>query len=264
MISEYIDETFTNLEKQVSAMESDMDDLVSSFLSGFAIDDTVLKNTSANYELANKSYKVFDEAYKMFIGAFLIYLAKKILDGVVISVENMSAKGIKAIGDEVLKAGKMIGYVDGKIVTGGYLSELGKMGVIRIKFHDYIIKAVSTGQKLNLFMKNVKPMFKSTDETESAFAGFYRRYAYDSVAQTMNTIALYIADKRGLTHFEYQGGLVKDSRPFCRTHAGGIFTRADAKKFDTMEWKGKIPDVPFLVACGGYNCSHVINWLPNK
>jgi hypothetical protein len=80
----------------------------------------------------------------------------------------------------------------------------------------------------------------------------------------MNIVALYIADERGLTHFLYEGGLVKDSRPFCRAHAGGIYTRTDAKRFDGIYWKGKIPDLPFLVAVGGYNCMHSINWLANE
>ena len=264
MISDYIEESYTELEARVHDMESDMDALVSDYLANFYVDDTFIKNTSNNYSLANKSNEVFDDAFNAFIIGFLLFLAKKITNGTILTVSDFSAKGIKPVGDEVAKVGKMIGYVDGKIVKGGYLSELGKMGILRLKFHNYIIKGVSTGQKLNLFLKGARPMFRSFGEDESDFAAFYRRYAYDSVAQTMNTIALYIADERGLTHFLYEGGLVKDSRPFCRTQAGGTFTRDDAKKFDAMDWKGKIPDVPFLIAAGGYNCQHFINWIPNK
>jgi len=263
MTSKYIEDTFAELEAQVSGIESDMDSLVSDYLSDFAIDDTTLKNISDNYSLANKSDRVFDDAYKTFIAAFLIFLGKKIIDGVTMTIADFSSKGIKPVGNEVKLAGKMIGFVEGKIVKGGYLDQLGRMGVLRQKFHDYIIKSVSTGQKFNLFMRNVHPLFKSGDK-ESMLASYYRRYAYDSVAQVMNIVALYIADERGLTHFLYEGGLVKDSRPFCRAHAGGIYTRTDAKRFDGIYWKGKIPDLPFLVAVGGYNCMHSINWLANE
>jgi len=154
--------------------------------------------------------------------------------------------------------------VDGKVVKGGYLANLGRMSALRSRFHDYIIKAISSGQKLNMFLRDAKPLFVSTEKKRSAFSSYYMKFAYDSVQQAMNSIALYIADKRGLNRFEYRGGLVKDSRLFCKEHAGGIYTRADAKRFNEMKWAGKIPDVDFLIACGGYNCMHSINWLPNE
>ena len=179
------------------------------------------------------------------------------------TVADFSSKGIKPVGDEVKLVGKMIGYENEQIVTGGFLYNVGKMGILRQKFHDFIIKSVVSGQSMNLFLKTARPLFKS-GEQESSFAGFYRKYAYDSVAQSLNSIALYIANERKLTHFLYKGGLVKESRPFCVEHAGRIFTRADAAKFDQESWKGKIEGVDFLIVAGGYNCQHFINWLPNK
>jgi hypothetical protein len=260
MISEYIENTFTELEEKVSEMEHDMDSLVTDYLSQF---DLNISDNTDLYALANKSDKVFDDAYKTFVTAFLLFLAKKIINGVVMTVADFSHKGIKPVGDEATLAGRMIGYEGGKIVKNGYLDQLGRMGLLRQKFHDAIIKGISTGQKMNQFLRNAKPIFKS-GEKESLFASYYRKYAFDSVAQTMNTISLYIADERNLTRYEYKGGLVKNSRPFCVQHAGGIFTREDAKRFDEMEWRGKMPGVPFLVACGGFLCAHIINWLPNE
>jgi hypothetical protein len=262
--SEYIEQTVDELEYQVAQMESDMNDLVVAFLATFQFDGTELINVAANYERANQSDSVFDEAYQTFIGAFLIYLGKKILDGVLITIYDFSSRGIKPIGNEMKLAEKMIGFVDGKVVKGGYLWNLGKMSVLRSRFHDYIIRAISSAQKLNMLLKNAKPLFVSTDKTRSAFASYYTKYAFDSVQQATNSIALYIANGRGLNTFLYKGTLVKNSRPFCIEHAGNIYTREDAARFELQDWKGKNKDVPFLISVGGFDCQHFLEWLPNE
>jgi len=262
--AQYIEETVAELEYQVKQMEEDMNDLVLAYLSTFAVDNQTLINFSNNYEHANLSDSVFDTAYNTFVGAFLVYLGKKIVEGTIITVADFSSRGIAPVGNEAKLVGKMIGFVDGKVIKGGYLYQLGKMSQLRTTFHNYIIRAISSTQKLNLFLRNAKPMFNSTEKTRSSFSSYYMKYAFDSIQQATNSIALYIADKRGLTHFLYKGGLVKDSRLFCREHAGNIYTRADAKVFDGMAWKGKITGVPFLIAAGGWNCTHVIEWQPLK
>lgn len=260
----YIDETVTELDQQVSDMESKMDDLAVAFLSTFLIDGNTLINNQSNYEHANQSDSVFDDAYNLFVGAFLVYLGRKILDGSILTVADFSSRGIRPIGNEKKLVEKMIGFVDGKIIKGGYLYNLGKMSVLRTRFHDFIIKAISSTQQLNLFLRNSKPLFVSTEKTRSAFSSYYMKYAFDSVAQATNSIALYIANERNLTHFLYKGSLVRDSRPFCVEHAGNVYTREDAEIFQEMDWKGKNYDVPFLISVGGWNCQHVLEWLPNE
>jgi len=261
--SEYIDLTVTELEYHVAQMERDMDDLAVAFLATFLLDGSTLLNTSANYEHANQSDSVFDEAYKTFIMAFLIYLGQKIIDGTVLTVADFSNRGIQPVGNEAKLVGRMIGFVDGKVVKGGYLFNLGKMSILRTRFHDYVVKAISSTQQMNVFLRDAKPLFVSTDKTRSAFSSYYMKYCYDSLQQATNSIALYIANERKLNTFLYKGSLVKDSRPFCVEHAGQILTRADAEYFNTIDWKGKIQGVDFLIVAGGFSCRHFIKWLPN-
>lgn len=259
----FVEKTYDELQAMVLQMEDHILELAEDYMAGFYVDDTVLKTTSGNYENANRSDTVFDDAYDMFIAGFLIFLAKRIIEGSVLTIADLSNRGISPVGDETRLVGKMIGYVDGKIKKGSFLYNVGRMGLLRQRFHDFVIQSVSAGQKMNLFLKNVRPLFKSTAKKESAFATFYRKYVYDSVVQSLNSVSLHIADYRKLNSFLYEGGLVKDSRPFCVEHAGHIYTREDAAQFDEMEWKGKITGVPFLIAAGGYNCQHIIKWLPN-
>lgn len=261
---EYIDESVTEIEDYVSSMERSMDDLVNEYLTTFKYENGNLLNEASNYEKSNSSDSVFDDAFKTFIGAFLLFLGNKILKGADLVVKDMEVRGISTVDYNKKLTEKMIGFVDGKVVRGGYIWNLGKMSVLRAKLHDYIIKSISSAQKMNLVLKNVKPMFVSKGKVKSDFSKYYSRYAYDSIQQATNSIALYIANKNGLNRFEYFGGLVKNSRPFCIEHHGQIFTRKDAQRFEEMSWKGKNFDVPFLISVGGYQCFHTIKWLPNE
>jgi len=260
----YIEETVAELQDQVDQMESNMNDLVIAFLATFAIDNKELINAQANYEHANSSDSVFDEAYKTFVGAFLVYLGNKIIKGTKLTVSDLSSRGINAIGNEEALVEKMIGFVDGKIIRKGFLYNLGQMSSLRSSFHNYIIKSIASSQKVNLFLRNAKPLFVSEGKTRSAFSNYYMKYAYDSVAQAMNSISLYIADKNELTHFLYAGSLVPKSRQFCIDHVGQVFSREDAKRFNEESWNGKIEGVDFLIVAGGWKCMHHIQWLPNE
>lgn len=260
-VSEHIETSFDELESYISDIERDIDGYLNEYLTSFSVDGDELRNTYSNFEKASASDKIFDEIYDSLMVAFLLFLAGKIHTGIDLLTSEFSMRGLKITGDEHKLADKIIGMKDGKIVKGGYLWNLGKMSVVRQRFNQYVVRSVSGAQKLNLFLRNARPFFRSTDKKTSLFADYYRRYAFDSVNQTINAVSLRLADENGLDRFVYEGGLMKDSRQFCRDHVGGTFTRADAAEFDQMQWRGKIPGVPFLIAVGGFNCIHHIKWI---
>jgi hypothetical protein len=60
--------------------------------------------------------------------------------------------------------------------------------------------------------------------------------------------------------YRYSGGIVAESRPFCRQHAGDVLTEAEIRRiWSSQTWAGKQPGDPFVVR-GGYNCRH--QWIP--
>lgn len=57
--------------------------------------------------------------------------------------------------------------------------------------------------------------------------------------------------------FRYVGGIIAESRPFCRQHDGRTMTEAEIRRiWSTQNWQGKSPGDPFVVR-GGYNCRHM-------
>lgn len=77
------------------------------------------------------------------------------------------------------------------------------------------------------------------------------RRAYD---QTLITFTSVLTKTIG-TRYQYVGGLIPTTRPFCNTHNGNTYTETQINSIWTGSWQGKAPGDPFAVR-GGYNCRH--------
>jgi hypothetical protein len=74
------------------------------------------------------------------------------------------------------------------------------------------------------------------------------------------TYAKAAATRKGVEMFEYVGGVMATSRPFCVGLVGSIMNAEDIQSlWDGSGWAGKEPGDPFVVR-GGYNCRHY--WVP--
>ena len=87
-----------------------------------------------------------------------------------------------------------------------------------------------------------------------------RRYAYqqvhDGLMQFNGSFTQAKAQEAGLTHYEYYGSLVRDSRDWCVGLAGQVLNQDEIReKWANSSWQGKAPGDPFVVR-GGYNCRH--------
>lgn len=82
-----------------------------------------------------------------------------------------------------------------------------------------------------------------------------------------------------LNYAIYQGGLVRDSRPFCIERNNKVFTREEISKFGTSadqfggytnksagEFQGKCPSIGYnpFVHLGGCNCRHQLDWISEE
>lgn len=57
--------------------------------------------------------------------------------------------------------------------------------------------------------------------------------------------------------YRYVGGLIPESRDFCRSMDGRVLTEEEIRRtWSNQSWQGKAPGDPFVVR-GGYNCRHM-------
>lgn len=90
-----------------------------------------------------------------------------------------------------------------------------------------------------------------------------RRYAsqmaQDALMQFDASINVNAGIEAGATSWLYYGDVIRDSREFCREHAGNSYTLEEIQQVWSGDWKGKASGDPFIVR-GGYNCRH--HWRP--
>lgn len=80
-------------------------------------------------------------------------------------------------------------------------------------------------------------------------------YAQDSLMQFSASANVAIGKESGADKWKYYGSVIRDSREFCKEHAGKTYTEEEIRDIWQGEWKGKSAGDPFIVR-GGYNCRH--------
>lgn len=91
-----------------------------------------------------------------------------------------------------------------------------------------------------------------------------RRYAgqmvHDSLMQFDSSLNVSAGKELGVEQWKYYGSVIRDSRDWCKRHAGKSYTEDEIREmWSTNEWTGKASGDPFIVR-GGYNCRH--HWRP--
>lgn len=81
----------------------------------------------------------------------------------------------------------------------------------------------------------------------------------DSVMQFDGAFMKNQGDRKGVTRWRYDGGLIDTSREWCSEHEGAEYTEDEIRMLWQSDWAGKEPGDPFVVR-GGYNCRHF--WVP--
>lgn len=115
------------------------------------------------------------------------------------------------------------------------------------------------GAEVETAIDELKQVYGRTSAGDS-FVKYASLLVTDSIMGFDGQLAKFRADELGLTSYLYYGSIIKDSRDFCRKHAGKVYTEEQIKEIwanDTAQ--GRDQGSPFIVR-GGYNCRH--SWQP--
>lgn len=95
----------------------------------------------------------------------------------------------------------------------------------------------------------------SADRVGNNMRRYSTQMVQDSLMQFDASINTAIGVEAGIDTWKYYGDLIKDSRQFCKTHAGKVYTTAEIEEIWQGSWAGKSSS-DGLIARGGYNCRH--------
>jgi hypothetical protein len=121
--------------------------------------------------------------------------------------------------------------------------------------------SVIAGEKFSELVKTVRGvMVGHVDRAGRPMAQYARQAAFDTTMNYHNEVNLQKANDLGFNHYLYVGDIIKTTRPFCETRAGGVYTRGQITSWNRFNWQGK--SGPAMTNRGGYNCRH--HWRPVK
>jgi hypothetical protein len=182
------------------------------------------------------------------------------------------------------KMASRLGYVENRLIRGGFLDGVLSTTDLATQANDIITKSVTGGIRMKDMVSQLTELIGGTGE-HGFLERKFDRLAHDVFMQHDAAYSNNIANQFELNYFIYQGGLVDESRDFCREHNNRVYHRKDAKSWanwtpskavniDSNDMKQKDPyKVPSyldyigyqpLIDRGGYNCRHSISWISDE
>lgn len=188
-----------------------------------------------------------------------------------------------ALGKAQSKMAYRIGLREGKLIRNGWLESVINDTTVLRNVKELALKSVLSGAKFSDTKQAISDLLIGTPEQGGAFEKYLKNTVYDVFQQYDAAYNEQIAEDLELKYFIYTGGLVRDSRDFCREHNGRVWTRDEAEQWENWrpvdalfitEFKQKdIYAVPSylgyvgyqpLIDRGGYNCRHQLAWISDE
>jgi hypothetical protein len=170
---------------------------------------------------------------------------------------------------------------EGALTDQGFLSRFVTDVSVREDMRQFILNGVTGGQKFSDFTRGFRELIDGTEDTTGKLQRYYQQYAYDTYQQYDAAYAAGVAEEAGLEYFIYQGGLIEDSRLFCREHNDHVYTTEEAEGWPTWtpsqcvnvdpgdvkdpnevpSYIAKFPNYTPLRDRGGFNCRHYLGFI---
>jgi hypothetical protein len=165
-----------------------------------------------------------------------------------------------------------VGLDGGKLVRGGYLQSFFDNNSIGLDLKQMTAKAMTSNMDKKDYIKLLKDKITGTDEYKGGLDRQFQRYAFDLYSHYDAAYNMILGNEFDFNYFIYQGGLVKDTREFCREHNGKVYSRDEAQEW--INWKSPTtgekpsymgyPGYDPLIDLGGYNCRHLLGWISDE
>jgi hypothetical protein len=150
-------------------------------------------------------------------------------------------------------------------IADGFIDSFIKDASVELEAKKFAYQAISKkGVGLDSFREGLAAIIEGDSTRVGGYERHFNRYAYDSYQQADSILQEQYAVKLELPAAFYSGGLIADSRAFCKERNGKVWTREEIESWELEKWAGKIPDVSVIIQRGGYNCRHHFNYLTAK
>jgi hypothetical protein len=279
---EFIDSQRSKLERSVVDMQEKLlNIIISDAISELDTKDGKILNTTRNYRILAE----LDNVYNEFNVIAQIEVVTKMGQGL-INLNELNAKYFSVVKLDditskrfdlvVAKTDKLmasrIGITpEGEIKTGGFLDSFISDNRLLTNTKQIVARGITGGMNITDLRNDLKQVIVGTEDTAGGFEKYYKQFAYDTFQEYDRAYAKTMADEFGMDYAVYSGGLIKDSRDFCREHNNKVYSRDEIAEFgnwidpktgDVPSYISEFPGYDPFTHLGGFNCRHSLNWIP--
>lgn len=126
---------------------------------------------------------------------------------------------------------------------------------------DILTQSITTATKFSDAVENIKNFIEGNSEIDGRLSKYAKTYARDAFSIFDRSFTQIVNQDVEVGFWEFAGGIVKDSRDFCRERVGKIFTDEEVRSWASEDWQGKNPNTTedtIFNYLGGYNCMHTL------
>lgn len=129
---------------------------------------------------------------------------------------------------------------------------------IKTPLSNILFQNVTSGGSYSGMLEQVK-VYVVGDENEGKLMHYVKQITRDALNNYSRSYQSSIGNALGLEFYQYVGGLMPESREFCRDRVNGYFHYKEIESWANLSWKGKRPDTTessIFIYCGGFSCGH--------
>lgn len=161
-------------------------------------------------------------------------------------------------GDDIEVSPKVARIIDSlgfsSFASGTFAGIILLAADVKNRIQQKIIYAMTSGQSFGYLGSIIS-------EIPTELSKYHKGYLFDLYSQVERIAAQTYAIDLNLTHAVYAGDVIETTREFCEDRVHKAFSLQEIQSWNDLDWRGKIPGVDVLVALGGYNCRHYLNWV---
>ena len=254
------------LQRKVDKLQRELYDLLmDDFVGEFATKDGKLVFSDGNVAKINKVDSLVDEISSVLLALWIGSQLSLMIDTSFNDFKTrFGADKVNPFEKDLKPLYKRIGIKDGKIMRGSYLDTLNKQSAVKMDIKNYVLNSLAEGREYKDYTKGLKEMLVGEN---ASLQKYYRTYVNDVFAEVMRTADVLIAEKLGLEHFIYSGGLIEESRQFCIKKDGKLFTIAETELWrDDPDLPGKSSKEEYnpLIDMGRWSCRHHAEFITKE
>lgn len=252
-----IDKLIKGTKKRTAKIEK----LLYSFLLDYLVDnisigDNKIKYTTSNINIVTRLDKYIGSR----LGKTIEGLKDFVLNGINTILGRTKKQTLKqirksqvapSVTDKVLKHAATT--IEQKVDLQAVYSELKQL----------VLSEMSNYEGISL--KQLRRVLKERIEEKNIVNKYFSRWSHDIYSQYQRVGADKVRQELGLRFAIYQGGVMDDTRDWCKKHNNQVLHESEIQSWANEEWEGK-PETGYnpIYDLGGYNCKHRLDWISDE